>query len=54
MKACLRQERAVLAQTETKSKASLGSRNGRTDKSEGSDPKYNKLKKDLTFALREI
>ena len=49
-----RQERAMLAQTETKSKASLGGRNGRTDKSEGSDPKYDKLKKDLTFALREI
>ena len=29
----MRQERTMLAQTETKSKASLGSRNGRTDKS---------------------
>ena len=36
----MRQERAMLAQTETKSKASLGGRNGRTDKSEGPDPKY--------------
>ena len=44
----------MLAQTETKSKASLGGRNGRTDKSEGPDPKYDKLKKDLSFALREI
>ncbi len=50
----MRPERAMLAQTETKSKASLGGRNGRTDKSDGSDPKYDKLKKDLTFALREI
>ncbi len=50
----MRSERAMLAQTETKSKASLGGRNGRTDKSEGPDPKYDKLKKDLTFALREI
>ncbi len=52
----MRQERAMLAQTETKSKASLGSSNGRTDKSdsEGSDPKYDKLKKDLSLALREI
>ncbi len=32
----MRQERTMLAQTETKSKASLGGRNGRTDKSEGS------------------
>ena len=50
----MRQERAMLAQTETKSKASLGGRNGRTDKSKGPDPKYDKLKKDLSFALREI
>ena len=39
----MRQERAMLAQTETMSKASLGGRNGRTDKSEGSDPKYERL-----------
>ncbi len=44
----------MLAQTETKSKASLGGRNGRTDKSKGPDPKYDKLKKDLSFALGEI
>jgi hypothetical protein len=31
----MRQELAMLAQTETKSKAFLGGRNGRTDKSEG-------------------
>jgi hypothetical protein len=47
-------QRAMLAQIETKSKASLGGRNGRTDKSEGSDPKYDRLKRDLTFALLEI
>ena len=29
------QERAMLAQTETKSKAPFGNRNGRTDKSDG-------------------
>ncbi len=50
----MRQERAMLAQTETKSKASLGNRNGRTDKSDGSDPQYAKLKKELSLALREI
>jgi hypothetical protein len=44
----------MLAQTESKSKASLGGQNGRTDKSEGSDSKYDRLKKDLTHALREI
>ena len=36
----MRQERAMLAQTESKSKASLGGSNGRTDKSDGSNPKY--------------
>jgi hypothetical protein len=30
-------ERAMLAQTETKSKATFGNRNGRPDKSDGSD-----------------
>ena len=49
-----RQERPMLAQTEPNSKASLGGRNGRTDKSDGSDPRYVNLKKDLTLALREI
>ncbi len=49
-----RQERPMLAQTESKSKASLGGPNGRTDKSNGSDPRYVKLKKDLTLALLEI
>jgi hypothetical protein len=32
------QERAMLAQAETKSKAPFGNRNGRTDKSDGLDP----------------
>jgi hypothetical protein len=50
----MRQERAMLAQTETKSKASFGNRNGRTDKSDGLDPQFVKLKKDLSLALREI
>ncbi len=47
----------MLAQTETKSKASLGNRKGRPDKSDGLDPQYAKaakLKKDLSLALREI
>ncbi len=35
----------MLAKTETKSKASLGNRNGRTDKSDGLDPQFTKLKK---------
>jgi hypothetical protein len=44
----------MLAQTETKSKAPFGNRNGRTDKSNGLDPQFAKLKKDLSLALREI
>jgi hypothetical protein len=47
----MRQERAMLAQTETKSKAPFGNRNGRTDKSDGLDPQSVKLKKDLSLAL---
>jgi hypothetical protein len=52
----MRQERAMQAQTETKSKASFGNRNdhGRTDKSDGLDPQFAKLKKKLFLALREI
>jgi hypothetical protein len=50
----MRQERAMLAQTETKSKAPFGNRNGRTDKSDGLDPQLAKLKKDLSLALREV
>jgi hypothetical protein len=50
----MRQERAMLAQTEAKSKASFGNRNGRTDKSNGLDPQFAKLKKDKSLALREI
>ncbi len=44
----------MLAQTETKSKAPFGNRNGRTDKSDGLDPQLAKLKKDLSLALREV
>ncbi len=44
----------MLAQTETKSKAPFGNRNGRTDKSDGLDPQFTKFKKDLSLALREI
>jgi hypothetical protein len=50
----MRHERAMLAQTETKSKGQFGNRNGRTDKSCGLDPQFNKLKKDLSLAHREI
>ncbi len=50
----IRQERAMLAQTETKSKGQFGNRDGRADKSDGLDPQFNKLKKDLSLALREI
>jgi hypothetical protein len=50
----MRQERAMLAQAETKSKVSFGQRNGRPDKSDGSDPQFAKLKKELTLAQRDI
>ncbi len=50
----MRQERAMLAQTKTKSKALFGNRNDRTDKSDGLDPQFAKLKKDLSLALREV
>ena len=50
----MRQERAVLAQTETKSKAPFGNRNGRPDKSDGLDLQFAKLKKELTLGHREI
>ena len=36
----MRQERAMLAQAETKSKAPLGNRNDRPDKSGGLDPQF--------------
>ncbi len=36
----MRQERTMLAQAETKSKAPFGSRNGRPDKSDGLDPQF--------------
>jgi hypothetical protein len=36
----MRQERAMLAQAETKSKAPLGNRNDRPDKSDGLDPQF--------------
>ena len=48
------QERAVLVQAETKSKAPFGSSNGRPDKSDGLDSQFAKLKKDLSLALREV
>jgi hypothetical protein len=50
----MRQERAMLAQTETKSKEPFGNHNGRQDKSDGLDPQFAKLKKELTLAQREI
>ncbi len=49
----MRQERAMLAQAETKSKATFGNRNGRPDKSDGLDPQFAKLK-ELTLAQTEI
>ena len=49
----MRQERAMLAQAETKSKMPFGQRNGRPDKSDGLDPQFAKLK-DLALAHREI
>jgi hypothetical protein len=50
----IRQERAMLAQAETKTKKPFGNLNGRTDKSDGLDPEFAKLEKDLSLALREI
>ncbi len=50
----MRKERAVLAQTETKSNVPFGNRNGRLDESNGSDPQFAKLKKELNLAQREI
>jgi hypothetical protein len=44
----------MLAQTETKSKVPLGNRNGRQDKSDGSEPHLAKLKKEITLAQREM
>ncbi len=46
----MRKERSMLAHTETKSKVPFGNRNGRQDKSNGSDPQFAKLKKELTLA----
>jgi hypothetical protein len=50
----MHQERAMLAQAETKSKVPFGQRNGRPDKSDGLDPQFAKLKKKLTLTHREI
>ncbi len=50
----IRQERALLARTETKSKVPFGNSKGRQDKSDGFDPQFAKLKKELTLAKREI
>jgi hypothetical protein len=44
----------MLAQAETKSKAPFGNSNGRPDKSDGLDPQFAKLMKELTLAQREI
>jgi hypothetical protein len=48
------QERAMLAQAETKSKVPFGQHNGRQGKSDGLDPQFAELKKELTLAQREI
>jgi hypothetical protein len=53
MKACGRNA-LCWHQAETKSKAPFGNRNGRTDKSDGLDPQFAKLKKELTLAQTEI
>ncbi len=50
----MRQERAMLAQAETKSKAPFRNRNGRQDRSDGLDQQFAKLKKKLTLAQRDI
>jgi hypothetical protein len=50
----MRKERAMLTQAETKSKMPFGNRNVRPDKSDGSDPQFAKLKKDLTLAQGKI
>jgi hypothetical protein len=44
----------MLAQAETKSKAPFGNCNGRLNKSDGLDPQFAKLKKELILAQREI
>ncbi len=44
----------MLAQTETRSMAPFGHSNGRPDQSDGLDPQFAKLKKELTLAQREI
>ncbi len=50
------QERAMLAQAETRSKAPFGHSNGRPDKSDGFNQQFQvaKLKKELTLVQREI
>ncbi len=50
----LRKERAMLAQAETKIKVPFANRNGKQDKSDGSDTQVAKIKKELTLAQREI
>ncbi len=44
----------MLNQPKTKSKYPFGNSNGRPDKSDGSDPQFAKLKKELILAQREI
>ena len=47
-------ERAMLTQADTKTKAPFANRNGKPDKSDGLDPQFATLKKELTLAQREI
>ncbi len=50
----LRKELAMLAQAETKTKVPFANRNGKQDKSDGSDTQVAKIKQELTLAQREI
>ncbi len=44
----------MLAQAETKTKVPFANRNGKPDKSDGSDTQIAKIKNELTLAQREI
>ena len=48
----LRKEGAMLAQAETKTKVPFANRNGKQDKSDGSDTQVAKINKDLTLVRR--
>jgi hypothetical protein len=50
----IRYAREMLAQAETKTKVQFANRNGKKDKSDGSDTQVAKVKKDLTLQQREI